>query len=188
MGKGADWERDLCKYLSKWIQGTEKPYCFWRGRGSGATFTSDNLVGESFAGDLYPVREEGKFLTDNFVVEAKNGYPTTSIDKHLKYGKDDKLLFFWQQVIEDSTRTEKYPLLVYKKKGQSPWIGIDFKIYNTFIWYIKDLRHVCIHWDIKHNTKDLYLLDFKEFFDIITPGIMKKELPLRQEIIEIEDL
>jgi hypothetical protein len=67
---------------------------YWRGRGSGATFTSDNLVGESFAGDVYPVREEGKFLTNIFVIECKTGYKDSSFDKHLKYNKSDPIKSF----------------------------------------------------------------------------------------------
>ena len=47
--KGSAWERDLCKIFSKWINGTEKPYVFWRGRGSGAMFSIDNSLGDAFA-------------------------------------------------------------------------------------------------------------------------------------------
>jgi hypothetical protein len=37
---------------------------------------------------------EGNFLTDIFVIEAKNGYPNYSLDKHLKYNKSDELKSF----------------------------------------------------------------------------------------------
>jgi len=51
-------------------------------------------VGERFAGDIYHVREEGKFLTNKFVLECKNGYENVSLDKHLKYNKSDDLKLF----------------------------------------------------------------------------------------------
>lgn len=174
--KGASWERDVCKDLSKWIQGTTKPYLFWRGRGSGATFTQDGLVGESFAGDLYPVNMDGRFLTDKVVIECKSGYPTASIDKHLKYGKDDKILSFWQQVNEDASKTNKSPMLIYKKKGQSPWLGINKYMYQIFINYLANIRHIVISWDSDIEIDDLYFIDMKEFFDIITPQIFKDNL------------
>lgn len=172
MGKGADWERDVCKLLSKWIQGKTTPYLFWRGRGSGGTYTRNDLVGDSFAGDIYPVMEEGKFLTKQVVLECKNGYPTASIDKHLKYGKDDKILSFWQQVIQDSEKTNKLPILIYKKKGQSPWLGINKILFEKFYKYLLDIRFVHMKWD--NDIDDLYFFDMNEFFEIITPEIFKE--------------
>jgi len=147
VAKGGNWERDVCKFLSKWIQGTEKPYIFWRGSGSGGTFTKNNLVGERFAGDIYHVREEGKFLVNRFVIEAKNGYPTTSLDLHLKYNKSDNLKRFWEQVTGDAEKVNKYSMLIYKKKGMStPWLGISYDVHNKWKSYLENIRFVHLYW------------------------------------------
>ncbi|MFW6015003.1 MAG: hypothetical protein ACOCRK_01040 [bacterium] len=57
-------------------------------------FTKNENTGERFAGDIYSIREEGKFLTDLFVIECKSGYKEASIDKHLKYNNSDDIRDF----------------------------------------------------------------------------------------------
>lgn len=174
MAKGGQWERDVCKKLSKWVDGEEKPYKFWRGSGSGGNFTKDNLVGERFAGDVYHVREEGRFLIDRFTIEAKNGYSNASLDKHLKYNKADPLKSFWEQVINDAVSTNKYPMLVYKKKGMPiPWIGICPDIYKKLSKYLKGGRFIHLYWN-DNDLPDTYFFDFDYFLECITPDIIKK--------------
>lgn len=173
-GKGSSWEREICKFLSKWIQGEEKPYLFWRGRGSGSTFTKDDLVGESFAGDIYPVRDEGKWLLNYFVIECKNGYPKASIDKHLKYNKNDDIYDFWLQVNSDCKKVKKSPMLVYRKKGQNPWLGINKHTKNLLIDKNLNMRYILIHWE--DEIDDLYLYDFYKFFEEIDCKKMEKLL------------
>ena len=174
MGKGADFERDICKYLSKWYQGTVKPYIWWRGRGSGAVFTMDTEVGESFAGDIYSIGNEGRWLTDKVVIECKNGYPKYNISKHLKNNKNDQLLDFWAQVNDDATKTDKYPILIYKKKGQSPWVGINSDFNVLFHKHLTDLKFITIHWTV--SICDIWIYDLNQFFDNITPDIMKRSI------------
>lgn len=172
MPRGSQWERDVCKDLSKWIQGTEKPYIFWRGRGSGATFTRNDVVGETFAGDIYHIREEGKFLVDRFVIECKSGYPKSSLDNHLKYNKKDYIKDFWVQVCNDSIKIQKLPMLIYKKKGFStPWVGINPFCYNQLQHFLQNFRFVHIRYD--DDLDDIYFFEMKEFFDNINNNIIK---------------
>jgi len=171
--KGADWERSTCKYLSKWCQGTEKPLLLWRGHGSGAMFTKDNLVGESFAGDIYSVREEGKIITDYVSIECKNGYPKTTLDNHLKYNKKDPIKDFWIQTVNDATKTNKYPMLVFKKKSFKPWMATNKEFFNIFIDKLDDIRYIIIHYN---ELPDMYLLSFEEFFERIDIEIWKSRL------------
>ena len=173
MAKGGNWERDVCKHLSKWLQGTEKPYIFWRGRGSGGMFTiSEGEVGDTFSGDIYPVRQEGRFLTNIFSVECKEGYKEASLNKHLKYNKSDPIKSFWDQTVNDANKSNKSPMLIFKKKGYpTPWLGITYDIYNKLHKYLKDLRFIHLYWV---DLPDTYFFEYKEFFDIITPDIIKE--------------
>jgi hypothetical protein len=170
MGKGGGWERDVCKYLSKWIQGTEQPYIFWRGRGSGAMFTNSNcMVGEAFSGDVYCVKPEGAFLTDRFSIECKSGYPKASLDKHLKYNKDDCILKFWTQCYEDALKSNKLPMLIYKKKGMPvPWIGINNVSYETVASKLVNCRIVKLIWEI-NDCPSVNLIGMDDFFNNISP-------------------
>jgi hypothetical protein len=175
--KGGTFEREICKYLSKWIQGTPKPYIFWRGRGSGGVFTQDICAGEDFAGDIYLVRPEGKFLTDVFSIECKNGYPKASIDLHLKYNKSDSIKDFWTQCTNDATLTKRHPLLIYKKLGIKPtFVGIDSRTYTILSKVLGGLRFT--HLGYGGFLPDMYLFGMDEFFDKITPDVVKTLLKM----------
>jgi hypothetical protein len=168
--KGGAFERNVCKFLSKWIQGTEKPYIFWRGRGSGGVFTQDISAGEDFAGDIYLVRPEGKFLSDTFSIECKNGYPKASIDYHLKYNKSDPIREFWNQCNTDANLTKRYPLLIYKKLGIKPtFVGINSTVYDKLKPELKGLRFVHLCYD---TLPDVYLFGMDEFFGAMTPQVV----------------
>lgn len=174
MAKGSEWERNICKFLSKWIQGTEKPYIFWRGHGSGGMFTTSDAVGEAFSGDVYSVRKEGYFFTDRFVIEAKNGYKSASFDKHFKYNKSDPLKEFWTQVSNDSKKSDKMPMLIYKKKGlPTPWLGINPIVYDKLKIHLRGLRFMHVGWGME-SLDDIWFFEMKEFFDSITPEIIKE--------------
>lgn len=172
--KGGTFERDICKYLSKWIQGTEKPYIFWRGRGSGGVFTQDISSGEDFAGDIYLVRPDGKFLTDMFSIECKNGYPKATIDYHLKYNKTDSIRDFWEQCTNDATLTKRHPLLIYKKLGIKPtFVGIDQKGKDMFDTLLTGVRYTHLHYADK--LPDLYLYSMDEFFKLVRPEHLRTQ-------------
>lgn len=169
--KGSQWERDVCKYLSKWVQGSEKPYIYWRGHGSGAMFTNNELTGDIFAGDIYCLREEGKFLTDRFVIECKNGYPKITLDNHLKDIKDDKIRQFWFKAYSEGNTLNKYAILIYKKKGmKNPWIFICKDIYKKLNKYISSLQYV----HLKYDERECYIFNLYEFFECISVDIIKK--------------
>ena len=169
--KGGTFERDVCKLLSKWIQGTEKPYIFWRGRGSGGVFTQDITSGEDFAGDIYLVRPEGKFMVDAFSIECKNGYPKATIDYHLKYNKSDPIREFWRQCTNDARLTNRLPLLIYKKLGIKPtFVGINDVCYNKIKSELKGVRF--IHLYFAEDLDDVYLFGIDEFFELITPEVV----------------
>lgn len=167
--KGSAWEREICKILSKWINGTIKPYVFWRGHGSGAMFSMDHDVGDTFSGDIYAIRDEGKFFTSIFSIELKNGYPSVSIDKHLKCNKSDELREFWIQSCRDAVQSNKEPLLIYKKKGlPTPWICFPENAYQKIKHLLPTYRFIHLNWP-EYDLPDMYIFDLKEL--IIDEGL-----------------
>jgi hypothetical protein len=65
----------------------------WKSPNSGGV-SSVILKNVDMSGDIIALKEEAKFLTDIFSIEAKNGYPKASLDKHLKYNKNDEIESF----------------------------------------------------------------------------------------------
>lgn len=170
MPKGGEFERFISKYLTKWLTGKEKPYKFWRQNASGALATI-HIENEVLAGDIKSLDDEGKFLTDIFCIECKTGYPKTSFWQHFKNLKNFNLRDFWIQTIEE-TPNNKYPLLIYRRKGRSELVGINNYINNLFSALLFDLNSIRLKWN-EEGIEDLILYDFRNFFNKIKPDDIK---------------
>ena len=173
MAKGGEWERKVAKLLSKWLTGKEKPYQYWRMPASGglATIHKDNM---ELTGDIMALTPEAEFLVNKFCIECKAGYKEASFDKHFKYNKSDPLKSFWTQVSNDSVKSGKRPMLIYKKKGlPTPWVGIGPGTYFCLQDSLRNIRFIHIGWGTQ-SLSDIWFFEMKEFFDLITPEYVKE--------------
>lgn len=162
--KGSNYERQVCKLLSKWIQGTEKPYLFWREALSGGIATIDEL-NKDMTGDIKPIVPEIMEWWP-FSVECKIGYPKTSfwqLWNNSKFGIEE----FWKQACYDADRANKLPMLIYRKKGRRQIIGIDKYIQEKLKKKLDRLNHIDIHWN--YDIQSCFLYDMIDFFDVVKP-------------------
>lgn len=167
--KGSSWERFIAKSLTVWLTGQEKPYCYWRTPSSGALQTISGA--DSVSGDIVAIRPEGKFLTDIFSIEAKVGYPHADFFKHFKESRNE-IKDFWLQCVNDAKKSNKFPMLIFKKSGLKPIIGIDFVLHlglSNDLLYSKSLT---LSFDDK--TPSVVFFDMEMFFKIITPDMIKE--------------
>ena len=169
--KGSELERDISKYITRYLTGNEKPYCVWRSPGSGSFQTIHG--DENMSGDLISVREESKWLLDKVSFELKSGYPDTSLDKYFKGNKNDTFEDFWIQCTRDATNANKLPILIYKKKGNKDiWLCIDDILYSRLKNELQPLRLMFLNWENKQSP--MYIFEMKNFFNTVTPEILKK--------------
>ena len=118
-------ERLICKILTKFVSGQDKPYAFWRSANSGGLATVLGMH-DDLSGDIIALRPEGRIITDIFSLEIKTSYKDTCIDKCLKDNKNENLRDFWTQCNRDAINAKKLPLLIYNRNGAQPknmWIG-----------------------------------------------------------------
>lgn len=171
-GKGSTWERDVCKFLSVWLTGKEKPYQFWRAPMSGGLATISEL-NSGLSGDIRALTPEAEFLTSIYSIECKNGYPKTSFWQHLRGIKNFAIEQFWEQCVRDAFKANKKPMLIYRKKGNQPIVGItnEFKFFDLLY-----IQSITLTFNDKKALPRLVFYDMKEFFKIITPDIMKEEM------------
>ena len=160
--KGSSWEREVAKFLTKWVTGKEKPYVFWRSPSSGALQTISEALDAS--GDIIALRDEGKFLTNMFSIELKTGYPQASFDKHLKDTKNNDIKGFWDQCLKDALKAKKRPMLIFRKKGLQPIVGIDPAI-NHFLGEHVDLLY-SVTLGFGDETPRVIFYDMNLFFQI----------------------
>jgi hypothetical protein len=183
MAKGGQNERDVSKFLTKWLTGTVKPYMFWRQEASGglATVHVENV---HMTGDIKHLHPDSKFFTDIFSIECKTGYPKTSFWQHfskVQFAIED----FWLQTLEDATKSKKEPMLIYRKKGRKWIIGINRCIQEKLHEKIRGLNNIVINWSPKkvpqydpkfrqNPSQDCILYDMESFFNKVKPDDIRR--------------
>lgn len=124
-GKGNEFEREIAKYLTGWANnGNKKEYWYWRSPSSGAIATICPENG-TVSGDIIALKPEGAALTSKFSIEAKKGYPKTSLHGVMK-GNKDELIGFWKQAYDGAKASKKSPMLIYKKHLHNALVGVDY--------------------------------------------------------------
>lgn len=124
--KGAEFERLICKKLSKWITGGERDDVLWRSAMSGGRATvqiKKGMKAEAHAGDISSTHWLGSFLTETFSLELKAyadlGY-TSSMTK-----RKGALITFWGQTVRDASLNNKLPMLIAKQNRQPTVIALS---------------------------------------------------------------
>lgn len=173
--KGSDFERYCAKKLSVWLTGKEKPYQFWRSPSSGGLATISEL-NQNLGGDIIGLTKEGKKICSVISIEIKTGYPSTTFWQHFKDIKNFNIKLFWQQCVGSSVQASKLPLLIYRKKGNKPIVGIDEKtdkIINKYV-SLRGLNSLSVKFKDDEKLPTLEIYDMEDFFNIVKPEIIRK--------------
>jgi len=168
--KGSAFEREISRYLTKWVTGNDKPYLYWRMPGSGmiATVSEEN---KELSGDIISLRIEGAFLTDKFSIECKTGYISADFWKTLKNNKNDELKLFWKQALFAGNKTNKSAIIIFRKKGLKPIIGIDPDYFKNMTKIFK-LNSVTLTFE--EELPRLTFFDMDTFFECVSPEDIKR--------------
>lgn len=111
--KGNDFEIQICRKLTKWVTGKERPEIFWRSASSGAKATMSKKSGHAtkMHGDVMAIDQMGTFLTDNILIECKH-YKDVRVEALLER---KGLVFGWlHKCMTEAEESGKYPWLVFK--------------------------------------------------------------------------
>ncbi len=122
--KGSQFEREVCRKLTKWITGEEKPEIFWRARASGAKATIDHsrgIRGQKY-GDIVSIDEKGDWFVDMFTIECKFYKDFNFLNLLQCRGK---VLDWWRQVRGDASKASNSPLLIFTKNYRPEYLCID---------------------------------------------------------------
>jgi len=141
MGKGANFERKICKVLSLWWSDYERDDIFWRTSQSGGRATERRKKGKRTAGsygDMTAIHESGKSFERTFLVELKKGYDKDVgalllIDSNQK---EPALLKWW--IKNEKIRLEnnrQYGLLIFQRNRRHPCIMMDEILFGQLEQY-----------------------------------------------------
>lgn len=133
--KGGQFERDICKALSRWLSNGTREDLFWRSAMSGGRSTVAAKGGKKLnaqCGDITSVDPLGNILTDDCYFECKH-LKHFSLDDLIKGNMSAKsLLTIWNTTKTEAERyNDRNPVLIFR---QNLWptilctdhIGVDF--------------------------------------------------------------
>jgi len=171
--KGSQFERDVCRILTKWVTGKEDPVIFWRTAGSGSQFTVKK--GESpMCGDIMAVDPRGEPFIDYFCVECKN-WRRIPIMAFLTGQEVGLLKEWWEELVGKCSWADKKPLLIFKENYQPIYALMQTsEFFELSDWVGKPERY----FQVKLPWVDGVLMALVEFLDWVDIGIFEQ---LRKE-------
>jgi len=152
--KGSNYERDICKQLSKWYSENENDDIFWRTAGSGARATQRmkrSCLTTNSAGDVCALDKSGYPLTSNYLIEIKRGYGNKVITRRSKKtGKETNsvqtgisLMDIVDKFVYQKQRKSKPPILIqWLEKAYAE--AKQNKIKEVILIFKRDKKQSCI--------------------------------------------
>ena len=142
--KGSEFEREICKKLSKWVSDGERDDIYWRTAGSGARATCRARKGKATAnsdGDVGCLDNRYGWFTDRVLIELKRGYNHWRISDFLLPGRQpkDSAWAVWVSLEKEAHRLRKVPLLVLKQDRRPVLFFFPFQHSG-----VADFTGVCI--------------------------------------------
>ena len=124
--KGAQFERDMCVTLSRWLTYGDKDDIFWRSAMSGGRATvAHNKYGKRLSnqvGDISCIDPIGNYFISTFAPECKF-YASLGYEGLLT-GKS-KLLTFWDEIKKQAEIHGKYPILFARQNRMLPHVCLS---------------------------------------------------------------
>jgi hypothetical protein len=160
--KGGEFERNVCKALSRWVTAGLREDVFWRSAMSGGRATVKRGHVRQ-AGDICAVAPEGHSLTDVFYIECKH-LRDISLDGLIK--GNGNLLAIWSRTCKEAAFYERYPTLIFR---QNHWP-------TMFCTNTEALRRLDLSPQLSYHAKDLQLLRLDELLSkpyaayVLTPA------------------
>lgn len=162
--KGAQFERDVCVMLSKWVTDGQREDVFWRSAMSGGRATVGHKRGKqhsSQVGDISCIHPAGHRFCEGFAPECK--FYANLDYQGLITGKG-KLLTFWNEINTQAKRYKKHPFLIARQNRMTAVVCLD-KAGATKLGLHK-ARFILISY-----RYDLWLIEFEKFIEKCVPYV-----------------
>lgn len=142
--KGAQFERQVCWDLSRYVDPDGDDTLFWRSAMSGGRATVQRRKGvknTTQAGDITPIHSKGSWLTDLFVIECKF-YKDLDLGPSILF-KKGKLSQFWKEVRKKAKEQGKHPMLIAKQNRADTLVVLTTKGRHELVSLGKDVFLLC---------------------------------------------
>lgn len=179
MGKGANFEREICRTLSLWWTNGSRDDVFWRSAASGArakirSYTGKKTFGQY--GDIQATDPIGQPLIDLCTIELKRGYKNCSVADVLDAGEShakQKWTEWVEQALTDHQNAGSlFWALITKRDRRETLIFIPKAFFRVLVGKLHPaLPKVKISCRIKNEStaKTIYGIQLNFFLESITP-------------------
>jgi len=127
--KGGQFERDVCKKLSRMVLPGSDETVFWRSASSGGRATIRHRQmkkgDSSMAGDICAIHPAGNWLADRFLIECKF-YKSLDIQGGLLAGTG-RFAAFWKRTCRDAIRHKKHPMMIARENRTRTLLLMEWK-------------------------------------------------------------
>ena len=167
--KGSGFEREISKALSLWLSENKNDDLFWRTSNSGGRFTSRFKGGtdtQNQSGDITSLNSSSEWFINFFSIECKFYIDINiwSIFTNSKMG----LIEFWEQSRNDSTRSDKNPILIVKQNFKPILL-----ITNDFLFDKFEKMSFKPNLIICNENSNMYVYKFTDFIENVNPIDLK---------------
>lgn len=170
--KGSAFEREISAKLSLWFSNNERDDIFYRTQSSGARFTARKKGNKDTAfqsGDITASDPIGTPLVEKLSIELKTGYGKwcilDKIDSHQKRTQLDK---FWEQCYEDAKKSNREPILIFRRPLKMPCIAMRIEYFSRLEDYFGLFEYSLLSATTQENQK-LIIISLKRFFQWANP-------------------
>lgn len=183
--KGSGFERDMCEAFSLWWSQGARDDIFIRSSNSGGRFTNRAKRGKtthSQGGDFTYNDSTGRPFVELFSGEFKTGYGTKRKSKKTTMTTivgwccldlidtsqaETVLEKFWKQCAEDASKTERSPMLVFRRNLRAPCVAlrsIAFKSLEVDMGHCTSTKIVIVK-----EKMLITIIGLKDFFKWLDP-------------------
>jgi hypothetical protein len=179
MGKGSNFEREICKQLSSWWTNNKRDDVFWRTAGSGAMAkirSKRNKKTFGQCGDIQAIDPIGQPLIDLCSIELKRGYSRTTfadlLDKP-ESAKQQQYELFMEQAQTDAKNADcMFWLLITKRDRRDALITMPFQLYKNLNKRFKNLAGSSCK--LRCKGKTVFILTLWEFLIRVHPNDIRE--------------
>jgi len=182
-GKGSQFERDLCTWLSCWWTHNQRDDVFWRstisgGRATARTRRGKNTYGQY--GDVQAVDPVGESLLKVVTIEAKCGYRGAAFSDLLDAtGKMRSIWWDWLAQVEEAWAQAKSFswLLIVKRDRRAVIVVFPYELYLVLRTEggLQNIRPAMkVRLPIRTKCPVLWAMPLKAFLSSCSPDLFKR--------------
>lgn len=164
--KGSAFERRICKKLTRWASGRDKPLWYWRTAGSGGQATITKDYDSKMFGDIMPITTEAMWLMDITFWELRDRKAMNVLDfitPSKAKTSQTNIYLWWEEVIAKSADVHRNCVCCFHRHQSK----FDYLLLERDFW--DQISHYDNDEILTNGYGDVVVIELDTFFSRIKP-------------------